>query len=120
MTASLQNDTFLRACLSEPTEYSGGELSIASEEGPLAIKAAAGDAVLYPSGSIHEVKKVETGVRLVAVTWLQSLVKSAEQRRILFDLGQSIDALASQGGSAAPLLQLRATHDALLRMWAEI
>lgn len=105
--------------LSEPSEYTGGELSIATDQAPLAIKAAAGDAVLYPSGSIHEVKPVASGVRLVAVTWLQSLVRSAEQRRMLFELGQSIAELENQSVSAASLLKLRATHDNLLRMWAE-
>jgi PKHD-type hydroxylase len=105
--------------LSEPSDYVGGELSIATDQAPLAIKAAAGDAVLYPSGAIHEVKPVESGVRLVAVTWLQSLVRSAEQRRILFELGESIAALQSHGADAAALLKLRGTHDGLLRMWAE-
>lgn len=106
--------------LCEPSEYTGGELSIADEQGRQAIKAAAGDAVLYPSGAIHEVKPVESGARLVAVTWLQSLVRSAEKRRILFELGESILALqAANVATAAVLLQLRATHDNLLRMWAE-
>lgn len=105
--------------LSEPSEYTGGELSIATDQAPLGIKAAAGDAVLYPSGSIHEVKPVESGVRLVAVTWLQSLVRSAEQRRVLFELAETITALENQTVNATSLLKLRATHDNLLRMWVE-
>jgi PKHD-type hydroxylase len=117
---SMRADLSVTVFLNEPTEYSGGELSIAAEPAPLNIKAAAGDAVLYPSGAIHEVKPVETGVRLVAVTWLQSLVRSAEQRRILFELGESIATLESQGANAAALLKLRATHDNLLRLWVEI
>lgn len=105
--------------LSEPGDYTGGELSIGSDQAPLSIKAAAGDAVLYPSGALHEVKRVESGVRLVAVTWLQSLVRSAEQRRVLFELGESIATLRAESASAKVLLELQATHDNLLRMWAE-
>jgi PKHD-type hydroxylase len=105
--------------LSEPSEYSGGELSIASDLAPLTIKAAAGDAVLYPSGALHEVKPIESGVRLVAVTWLQSLVRSAEQRRVLFELGEGIAALQRESPSSPALLKLQATHDHLIRMWVE-
>jgi PKHD-type hydroxylase len=106
--------------LCEPSEYTGGELSIADEQGRQAISAVGGVAVLYPTGAMHVVKPLVCGARLVAVTWLQSLVRSAEKRRILFELGESILALqAANVATAAVLLQLRATHDNLLRMWAE-
>jgi PKHD-type hydroxylase len=115
----MRADISVTVFLSEPSEYKGGELSIAGDQEPYGVKAAAGDAVLYPSGAIHQVKPVESGVRLVAVTWLQSLVRSAEQRRILIELGESIGALESQGVDATALLGVRATYDNLLRMWAE-
>jgi PKHD-type hydroxylase len=115
----MRADISVTVFLSEPSEYGGGELSIAGDQAPHGVKAAAGDAVLYPSGSIHQVRPVESGVRLVAVTWLQSLVRSAEQRRILRELGESIAAFESQSVDAAALLGVRATYDNLLRMWAE-
>jgi PKHD-type hydroxylase len=115
----MRADISVTVFLSQPSEYEGGELSIATEQAPQGIKAAAGDAVLYPSGAIHQVKPLESGVRLVAVTWLQSLVRSAEQRRLLFELGESIATLDRQGTEPAMLLKLRATYDNLLRMWAE-
>jgi PKHD-type hydroxylase len=105
--------------LSEPGEYEGGELSITSDGAPVSIKAAAGDAVLYPSGSIHEVKPVTKGARLVAVTWLQSLIRDPAQRKILWELGDTIKALEAQGASAETLLGLQATHHNLMRMWLE-
>jgi len=112
-------DVSVTVFLSKPSDYGGGELSILSERGPVTIKAGAGDAVLYASGDIHEVKPVTTGARLVAVTWLQSLVRSAEQRRLLFELGETIASLESQATSDDALLRLRATHANLLRMWAD-
>lgn len=115
----MRADISITVFLSEPSDYQGGELSIATEQAPRGIKAAAGDAVLYPSGAIHQVQPVQSGVRLVAVTWLQSLVRSAEQRRLLSELGAGIAALESQGADAASLLKLRGTYDNLLRMWAE-
>jgi PKHD-type hydroxylase len=114
-----RTDLSVTVFLSEANDYTGGELVIDAEPSPITIKAGAGDAVLYPSGSIHQVKPVQTGVRLVAVTWLQSLVQSAEQRRLLFELGEAIAALEAQDAQNDVLLRLRATRDNLLRMWVE-
>lgn len=114
-----RTDLSVTVFLSEASDYAGGELVIEAQPSPITIKAGAGDAVLYSSGSIHQVKPVESGVRLVAVTWLQSLVQSAEQRRLLFELGEAIAALEAQNPKNDVLLRLRATRDNLLRMWVE-
>ena len=114
-----RTDLSVTVFLSDASDYTGGELVIDAEPSPISIKAGAGDAVLYPSGSIHQVKPVQSGVRLVAVTWLQSLVQSAEQRRLLFELGEAITALEAQDAKNDVLLRLRATRDNLLRMWVE-
>lgn len=112
-------DVSVTVFLSEPDEYEGGELSIASDTAPLSFKGAAGDAVLYSSGSIHEVKPVTKGERLVAVTWLQSLIRDAGQRKILWELGETIKSLEAQNASPETLLRLQATHHNLMRMWLE-
>jgi PKHD-type hydroxylase len=114
-----RTDLSVTLFLSEPGEYEGGELVVAGEHGPVSIKAAAGSAVLYASGAVHEVKPVTAGARLVAVTWIQSMVQDATQRRVLFELGGSIAALTSQGASSATLLRLRACHGHLMRMWLD-
>ena len=114
-----RTDLSVTVFLSAPDEYEGGELSIAGDGGPVSIKAAAGDAVLYCSGAIHEVLPVTSGVRLVAVTWLQSLIRDPAQRRIVFELGETIAQLEQQGTSAETLLRLQATHHNLMRMWLE-
>ncbi len=118
--APLRADVSVTVFLSESSDYTGGELVVERTPTPVAIKAAAGDAVLYPSGSIHQVKPVESGVRLVAVTWLQSLVRDPEQRRQLFELSETIALFEAQGANGDALLRLRATHDNLTRMWAEV
>ncbi|HEY6078407.1 MAG TPA: Fe2+-dependent dioxygenase [Polyangiaceae bacterium] len=113
-------DVSVTVFLSEPTEYAGGELVVAADRAPISIKAAAGDAVLYPSGSIHRVSQIESGVRLVAVTWLQSMVRDAAQRKLLFELGESIALLENEGASPELLLRLRASHNDLIRMWTDV
>ena len=115
----MRADISVTVFLSEPSDYTGGELMVSSDQAPVSVKAKAGDAVLYPSGSIHEVRPLESGVRLVAVTWIQSMVRGAEQRRLLFTLGTAVADLEKQLPNTKACLDLRATHDALLRMWAE-
>jgi PKHD-type hydroxylase len=114
-----RTDLSVTVFLSEADDYTGGELVIDAQPTPVTLKAGAGDAVLYPSGSVHRVTPVQSGVRLVAVTWLQSLVRSAEQRRLLFELGEAIIVLEAQSPDHDVLRRLRATRDNLLRMWVE-
>jgi PKHD-type hydroxylase len=114
-----RSDLSVTVFLSQPSEYEGGELSIADDRGPVSLKAAAGDAVLYDSGAIHQVLPVTSGVRLVAVTWLQSLIRDPAQRKLVFELGETIAQLEQRGASADTLLRLQATHHKLMRMWLE-
>jgi PKHD-type hydroxylase len=118
--AAMRADVSVTVFLSPPSDYLGGELVVENGHAPIALKAAAGTAVLYPSGAIHQVKPVVRGARLVAVTWLQSLVRDPEQRRQLFELSETIALLETQGASADTLLRLRATHENLTRMWADV
>lgn len=114
----MRADVSVTVFLSDPTDYEGGELVIGEGAAALSIKAAAGDAVLYRSGAIHCVNEVTSGARLVAVTWIESLVRDAAQRQVLFDLAEGIAAIESSASSET-LLKLRACHQNLLRMWAE-
>src|SRR3546814_13823885 len=72
--------------LGGPESYAGGELVMETTGGEQAYKLGAGSAILYPSTMLHRVEPVTEGVREVAVTWIQSLVRHAEQREVLFDL----------------------------------
>lgn len=72
--------------LSSPEEYEGGALRIEHAGHTQEVKAEAGDLVLYPSTSLHAVETVTSGVRLVCVGWIESLIRTAQDREILFDL----------------------------------
>jgi PKHD-type hydroxylase len=118
-TPSTRVDVSVTVFLSSPSDYSGGELVIGTDANAARIKGHAGDAVLYSAGSIHHVTEVQQGARVVAVTWIESLIRNAEQRALLLELGRSIAQLERDGASAQALLSLRATHQNLVRMWAD-
>ncbi|MEY4764249.1 MAG: iron-regulated outer membrane protein [Pseudomonadota bacterium] len=105
--------------LSDPDSYEGGELRIQDTFGTHSVKGAAGSLVLYPSSSIHEVSPVTQGERLACFMFIQSLVRSPEQRRLLFDMDMALLALRQDHGDTAPVVQLTGTYHNLLRQWAE-
>jgi PKHD-type hydroxylase len=89
----LRSDMSMTTFLSEPDEYEGGELIIQTEFGEQKVKLSAGDAVLYPSSSLHKVTPVTAGERIAAITWMQSLVPDIHMRQTLYELDQSIQNL---------------------------
>jgi PKHD-type hydroxylase len=105
--------------LSDPDTYEGGELVVQDTYGEQRVKLPAGDMVLYPGTSIHQVTPVTGGVRLACFFWIESMIRSDEQRRILVDLDQSIQRLRSQHGETAEAVALTGTYHNLLRMWAD-
>ncbi|MDH1469069.1 Fe2+-dependent dioxygenase [Shewanella sp. GD03713] len=106
--------------LSEPDTYQGGELVIQDTYGQQSIKLAAGSLVLYPSTSLHQVTPVTSGERTAAFMWLQSMVRDEGQRRLLFQLDQSIQALTAQAASEQELFNLTGVYHNLLRHWSEL
>ena len=106
--------------LSEPDEYQGGELQIEDNYGTHNVKLAAGDMILYPSTSLHQVTPVTQGCRTSAFLWLQSMVRSHEQREILFDLDQSIQSLTPIHGHEHPdVMRLTTSYHRLIRQWCD-
>lgn len=105
--------------LSAPDEYDGGELVIQDTYGTHRVKLPAGDLVLYPGSSLHEVTPVTRGERLASFFWTQSLVRDAGQRRELFELDRGVQALTAAAPGHAGLVQLTGVYHNLLRRWAE-
>jgi len=105
--------------LSAPEDYDGGELIVEDSLGTRSVKLAAGDMILYPGGSIHRVAPVTKGVRYAAFFWVQSMVRSDDHRRILFELDRAIQALASDLPDHAELVRLAGVYHNLLRAWAD-
>ena len=105
--------------LSAPDEYDGGELVVQDTWGTQRVKLAAGDLVLYPGTSLHEVTPVTRGERLACFFWTQSLVRDPGQRRELFELDRAIQSLTAAAPGQPALVQLTGIYHNLLRRWAE-
>ena len=118
-TSRYRPDISITIFLNNPDDYEGGELCIDTAFGSSEIKLPAGHAVLYPSSSRHAIKPLTRGERLVAVAWVQSMVRNAEQRQILYQLSQARDQLKSQSDSSA-YQQIDDSYTNLVRMWAEV
>ena len=117
----LRTDLSMTLFLCEPDEYEGGELIIEGKFGAQEVKLAAGDMVLYPSSSLHQVLPVAKGARVCSFFWLQSMVRDDGQRELLFDLDQSIQALTLDVGRENPeVVRLSGIYHNLLRRWAEV
>lgn len=117
----LRTDLSMTLFLTEPEDYDGGELIVEDHYGAQVVKLAAGDMVLYPSTSLHQVTPVTRGARVSSFFWLQSMVRSDAQRSILFDLDQSIQSLSAQYGANAPeAVRLTGIYHNLIRMWSEL
>lgn len=114
----VRTDVSCTLFLSAPESYEGGELQVQDTYGHRGVKLAAGDALLYPGTSVHQVSPVTRGVRLAAFFWIESMVRSDEQRRLLFDLDMNLLALRSQHGESPECTALSGTYHNLLRMWA--
>jgi PKHD-type hydroxylase len=116
----MRTDLAMTIFLSDPATYVGGELILQTTAGPISFKPAKGDAVLYPCQYLHCVNEIKSGERLAAVTWIQSKIKSPEQRQILFHLSQ-VQAVLNQKDMHAPETNLlMQSYSNLMRMWAEI
>lgn len=115
----VRSDVSCTLFLADPDEYDGGELAIDDTYGSQRVKLPAGDMVLYPGTSLHEVLPVTRGHRLASFFWVESMVRSDEQRRLLFDLDMNLLRLRQQHGECAETTALTGTYHNLLRMWAD-
>jgi PKHD-type hydroxylase len=112
---SLRTDVSFTLFLSDPETYEGGALQVQDLSGDREFRPDAGSAVLYPTGRLHRVTPVARGVRLACVGWMQSQVRRADQREVLYDLEQVRNGMGEEGSA----LLLDKTIGNLLRMWGE-
>ena len=117
----VRTDVSCTLFLADPGDYDGGELVVEDTFGEKRVKLDAGDLILYPGTSVHRVEPVTRGVRLASYFWVQSMVRSDEQRRLLFDMDQHLMRLRSGIGEDDPsVIGLTATYHNLLRQWIEV
>lgn len=116
----MRSDVSCTVFISGADEYQGGELEIQSGSGMLKFKGDAGDAVVYPSTTLHRVAPVESGERLVAINWFQSMVRDQRHRDVLAQLQQVDNVLYAAGDPQGSRLLVGAIRTNLLRMWADL
>ncbi|GMQ92234.1 MAG: Fe2+-dependent dioxygenase [Gammaproteobacteria bacterium] len=115
-----RSDISLTIFLNGPENYEGGELSIQSTFGVNEIKLPAGDVILYPSSSLHQVNTVTSGERIVSVLWIQSLVRDAASREILFNLDLAREKMQYSNPEASETRCVDYAYTNLVRMWSEV
>ncbi len=114
----VRTDISITVFLSEPEDYEGGELIIEDTYGSHEVKLPAGDAIIYPSSSLHRVEPVISGERVASFLWAQSLVRDAWQRNMLFNLDMNLIKLRSQLGNTDEIVALTGHYHNLLRQWS--
>jgi len=115
----LRTDLSATLFLSDADSYDGGELQMEDTHGMQTVKLAAGDMVLYPATSLHQVTPITRGVRLACFFWVQSLVRDAGDRALLFDMDNAIQRLNQSGADESARRTLVGTYHNLLRKWSD-
>jgi len=102
--------------LTDKNTYDGGELIIEEMNSEKEFKLNAGEIIIYPSTYLHSVKEIKSGERLVCVGWIESYVKSIEQREYLFDLDAGAKGLLAKNGRSDELDLIFKSYSNLLRL----
>ncbi|MCC8363941.1 Fe2+-dependent dioxygenase [Lysobacter sp. A6] len=116
---AMRTDLSATLFLASPDEYDGGELVIEDTYGMQRVKLQAGDLVLYPGTSLHQVTPVTRGERIASFFWIQSLLREDAQRRLMFELDVSIRRLTQDVPDHPSLVQLTGVYHNLLRRWSD-
>ena len=115
--ARLRSDLSCTIFVAEPGTYEGGELAIVAGNQTIAFKGAAGEAIVYPSTLLHEVVPVRSGQRLVAITFIESLIADQHQRAQVYELNE-IAALEGNTMRWESRVRLDVVRQNLMRMWS--
>jgi PKHD-type hydroxylase len=114
----LRSDLSCTVFLSDPESYEGGSLHILLGDADLHFKLRAGEAIVYPSDTFHEVEPVTSGERLVAITFIQSRIPDPFRRNLLFNLNE-VAALEGLNMSPENYSRLQLVQAQLQRYWGE-
>ena len=117
----IRTDLSVTLFLSEPEEYDGGELVVEDYYGSHEVKLPAGHLVLYPATSLHTVTPITRGLRVASFFWLQSMIRDAQARSMVFDLDNAIQGLVERlGRNDQEVVKLTGIYHNLIRHWAEV
>ena len=116
----IRTDLSATLFLAAPDSYDGGELLIEDTYGTQTVKLPAGDMILYPASSLHQVNPVTRGTRVACFFWVQSMIRDDGQRTLLFDLDNAIQRLTATNADEAARVRLTGCYHNLLRMWSDV
>jgi PKHD-type hydroxylase len=116
----VRTDVAATLFLTSPDDYDGGELAIEGDVGVQQVKLPAGDLVLYPATTVHQVKPVTRGVRVASFFWIESLVREPGRRRMLYELDTTIRKLAVDQPGHTSVLELTSLYHNLIREWGSV
>ena len=117
----LRSDLSATLFLADPESYEGGELVVEDTYGAHAVKLAAGDLILYPASSLHHVTPIDSGERVAAFFWVQSMIRDDSRRRLLFEMDVAVQSLVAELGQGhRAVVALTGSYHNLLRMWADV
>ena len=114
--SSGRSDLSFTISLKDKDSYKGGELVIETMNLEKIFKLNPGEILIYPSSYLHLVKKVTHGERIVCVGWIESYVKSIEEREYLFDLDAGARGLLAKYGRSDELDTIFKSYSNLLRL----
>jgi PKHD-type hydroxylase len=114
----LRSDLSATLFISGPAEYGGGELVIYLGSETVRIKGGPGDAVLYPSTTLHEVAPVSSGERVVMITFIESQIADSARRELLYTLNE-VRALEGLKMDWRNRVRLEYVAANLQRMWGQ-
>jgi PKHD-type hydroxylase len=117
--ASIRSDLSCTIFLNDPAEYDGGELHVRLGDADLKFKLQPGEAIIYPSDSLHQVIPVTKGERLVAITFIQSRIQDPFRRNLLFELNE-VAALEGLKMDPENFNRLQLVQQNLLRYWSDM
>jgi len=117
-SSGMRSDLSCTIFLNEPENYEGGALHIKLGDGDMRFKLRPGEAIVYPSDTLHAVEAVTEGERLVAITFMQSRIQDPFRRNLLYNLNE---VAALEGLSMKPenFTTLQLIQNQLLRYWGD-
>jgi PKHD-type hydroxylase len=115
----LRTDVSATLFLTNPDEYDGGELQVEDTFGRHSVKLGAGDMVVYPATSLHQVAPITRGVRTACFFWVQSLIRDDTQRALLHDMDNAIQRLNQTNADEVARRSLIGCYHNLVRQWSE-
>jgi PKHD-type hydroxylase len=118
--ARIRTDVSSTLFISAPEDYDGGELVVQDTYGEHTVKLPAGDMIVYPATSLHNVMPITRGSRIASFFWTQSMIRDESKRALLFDMDMAIVKLGRDHPEHASNVELTAIYHNLLRHWAEL